>query len=373
VRALVTGGCGLIGSHIVDLLLRRGDDVRVLDSLDPETHPTGRPTWTPSDIHLVVGDVASPDVLRRALAGIDAVFHQAAFGGFTPELSRYVETNCLGTVRLLEVIATDRLPVSKIVVASSQAIYGEGQYRCADDGVVMPPLRPLERLDRAEWEVPCPVCDADLDPMPTPEPKRADGRTMYALSKHATERWSLELGRAMRLPVTALRYAVTFGPRQSIFNPYTGVISIFATRIANGLAPVLYEDGRQSRDFVFVEDVAAANVHVMNTPAADYRTFNVGTGRGVTMRDVALGVGRALGREVEPALHGDFRPADVRHFVHDSSSLNALGWRPAVTFEQGLERFADWFGDLGPVEERFTTAQRRLVAHGVVRRSGSAS
>jgi len=366
-KVLVTGGAGLIGSHLVDALLAQGDAVRILDNLEPQTHPACRPAWMPKNAELIEGDLRSHKAVVRALRGVEVVFHQAAFGGFTTELSKYADVNVGGTVRLLEVIRAERLPVRKIVVASSQALYGEGLYTCQAHSSQQPPLRSLEQCEQQRWELECPVCRTPMPALPTPEEKRPDGVTIYALSKAAEERWSLALGRAMGVAVVALRYAVTYGPRQSLFNPYTGVVSIFSTRLLNGLPPVLYEDGHQTRDFIFVEDIVRANLLVMDTPAADGQAFNVGTGRATSVRDLVRLLGTALGCPREPLLRGEFRPGDVRHLVHDTRRLEGLEFRARVSLAEGLAKTVAWIRSQGSVDEAFTAAESGLRAHGVVR------
>ena len=286
-KALVTGGAGLIGSHIVDLLLKRGYGVRILDNLEPATHFEGRPDWIPAEAEFILGDVRNTDDVRHALQEVDVVFHQAAYGGFALELTKMTEVNAAGTARLLEVIRTDRLPIKKIVVASSQAVYGEGKYECAQCGPCYPEQRPLEQMEQRDWEVRCPRCRAALKPIPIDEGAPVKLIGTYHLTKYFEERLTLALGREWGIPAVALRYMLTYGPRQSVFNPYTGICSIFSTRLLNGLPPVLYEDGRQTREFVFVEDVARANVAVMESDAANGHVFNVGTGRPTTILQFA--------------------------------------------------------------------------------------
>lgn len=371
VHVLVTGGAGLIGSHVVDRLLERGDRVTVLDNLDPDTHRGVRPPWVPDAVRFVEGDVRDPDAVQEALTGVDAVIHQAAFGGFTAELSKYAAVNCVGLVRLFEVIREERLPVRKIVVASSQALYGEGTYHCTVHGRQHPPPRPAAQLAAGRWEVECSECARPLQPAPTPESKPPAGTTMYALSKGTEEQWALSLGRQLGIPTVALRYAVTFGPRQSVHNPYTGVFSIFATRMRNRLPVVVYEDGLQSRDFISAEDVAAANLVVLDSERASDSTFNVGTGRSVTVIEIVTTLADALGYEPEVEISGKYRPQDVRHFLHDATALRAIGWEPTLSFEQGVERYAGWFRAIdGRIDDRFGAAEMHLLDRGVVKLAG---
>jgi dTDP-L-rhamnose 4-epimerase len=366
-RVLVTGGAGLIGSHIVDLLLDNGYAVRVFDNLDAQTHPNGAPEWIPVEAEFLRGDMRSLDDLEHALEGVDTVVHQAAFGGFTTELSLYADVNASGTVRLFEAIRNTGRRVRKVVVASSQAAYGEGTYLCARHGVQFPPMRTVEQLDRRDWEPKCPECDQDLAPVPTPEDRPLNGETVYGLTKLAEERWALALGKSLGVAVSALRYAVTFGPRQSIFNPYTGVVSIFSTRLLNGLPIVVYEDGNQTRDYIFVTDVARANLKVLEDPRADGQVFNVGTGRRVSVLELVQALSTLYERQADIEISGAYRPQDVRHIQHDARKLEALGWKAHTQLSDGLQHYGAWIANLGPVHDYFTSAYERLAKLNVVR------
>jgi len=369
VKVLVTGGAGLIGSHIVDAALHRGHHVRILDNLDEQTHPRGKPPWIPSDAEFIHGDVRNPADLARALKGVEGVFHQAAFGGFTPEISKYADSNALGTVRLFEAIRAGRAPVVKVVLASSQAIYGEGLYECPADGRQEPLGRPVEQLERGEWEVRCPLCGRVCEPRPTPEGRRKDGTTIYALTKRAQEEWGLALGKQMGIAVVATRYALTYGPRQSVFNPYTGIVSIFSTLLLNAKPVVLYEDGLQTRDLVYVGDVAAANLFLMDCSAADGQALNVGTGRATTMMALAETLCQEHGAEGNVELPSEFRPGDSRHVVHDTSRLRELGFEATTTVAEGVHLAAEWIRSCGDVQDHFSDALQRLRSLRVVRRT----
>src|ERR1700739_3394633 len=263
-RALVTGGAGLIGSHIVDLLQAQGWSVRILDNLEPQTHRDGKPPWLQAAIRngaeFVEGDMRDREVVESALTGIEVVFHQAAYGGYMPEISKYVAVNSLGTAQLLEIIREKNLGVRKIVVASSQVVYPEGAGECAQHGFVFPGLRPIDQLRRGDFSVRCPICQSPTKSVPTPEFTPLGGETVYAITKLDQEKLVLTWGRQVGIPTVALRYSCTFRPRQSLFNPYTGVIAIFCTRLLNHLRPGIYGDGEQPGDCSFVEEIAGANL-----------------------------------------------------------------------------------------------------------------
>jgi dTDP-L-rhamnose 4-epimerase len=363
-KALVTGGAGLIGSHIVDLLHKKGHKVRILDNLAKPTHLQGKPGWIPIEAEFIEGDVRNRADLYQALEGIDWVFHQAADGGFTSAVSHYFTNNSLPTAILFELVR-DKHPVKKVVVASSQAVLGEGRYACDEHGIYATRSRSNEQLAGRDWEHHCPICCEPMKGIPNDE-TQVDPFLPYAMSKYWNEMLALNLGKLYQIPTVALRYSLTYGPRQSLFNPYTGICSIFSTRILTGKPPVVYEDGLQTRDFMFVEDVAQANLLVAEKESANYQVFNVGTGVGTTVLDFIACLAKVYGREVQPELRGDFRPGDVRHLVTDASRLRRLGWLPKVILEEGLQRYAEWILSYTTIEDYFGEAEQLLKSTRVV-------
>lgn len=370
---LVTGGAGLIGSHLVDALVAQGAKVTILDNLDAQTHPNGKPGWINKDATFVHGDCRKREDWLKALAGVEYVFHQAAFGGFTPHYSQYLDSNASGTALLFEVIRDHTLPVKKIVVASSQAVYGESGYESKTGERYFPPvLRSIAQLQAGRWEMEHPVTGEVLTPILNPEMRPLHTETIYGVSKLAEEKLSIGLGRTLGIPVVALRYAVTYGPRQSLFNPYTGVVSIFSTQLLNDIAPVVYEDGEQTRDFLYVADNVAANIAVMESADADWRVFNVGRGEKVSVNRLVSLLARLYQKNLSPQLTGEFRPMDVRHFVHDAGAIRALGWAPKVSLEEGLERYVQWILTQDNVKEYFTAARAGMKTSGIVHTAKSA-
>jgi dTDP-L-rhamnose 4-epimerase len=365
-KVLVTGGAGLIGSHLVDELLERGDDVRILDNLEPASHQ-GRPPWIPREAEFVEADVRDLDALGKCLRGVEDVYHlAAAVGGVTVDVSAFFDVNATGTARIFEAIDVNRLEVRKIVAPSSQAIYGEGLYRCAAHESVQPGPRFVERMRRGEWEPVCPECGSELEPCLTDESARWNGETPYAVSKIAEERTVIGLGKRFEIPTVALRYAVVYGPRQSPFNPYTGILSIFSTLILNGRQPRAFEDGRETRDFVFVKDIVRATILAMESDEANWQVFNVGRGIPVDIVTVIEKLAEAYGRLPDYTITGEFRPGDVRHLVLDSNRIRALGWAPETSLEEGLAQMAAWFVELGPVDDYFSETLETLRDRGVV-------
>jgi len=367
-RALVTGGAGLIGSHVTDLLVREGWKVRVLDNLEPQTHRRGKPAWINPKVEFTHGDIRDRETIAAALDKIDVVFHQAAYGGYMPEISKYVHVNSLGTAQMLELIREKNLPIKKIVVASSQAVYSEGTGICPKHQLVFPGVRPVEQLRKGDWEVHCPICGAITKSAPTPENAPVGGETVYGLTKVDQEKLVLLWGKQVGIPTTALRYSCTYGPRQSIFNPYTGVIAIFCTRLLNNLPPVLYEDGEQTRDFSFVEDIARANLLTAETDHLDGLAVNVGSEKGVSIRKVAEIVSSALKIDIEPEARCEFRPGEMRHLTSDTARIRSAGYQPQIKLEEGIERYIDWIRSQSDIRDYFSEAEQILKSKGIVHR-----
>jgi dTDP-L-rhamnose 4-epimerase len=367
-RALVTGGAGLIGSHVGDLLRSEGWSVRILDNLEPQTHRKGRPAWVGNDVEFIEGDVADRETITTALNDIDVVFHQAAYGGYMPEIAKYVRVNSFGTAQMLEIIREQNLPIKKIVVASSQAVYSEGAATCPEHGLVFPDVRPVEQLQRGDWSVHCPICQAVTKSAPTPERAPVGGETVYGLTKVDQEKLVLLWGKQIGIPTVALRYSCTYGPRQSIFNPYTGVIAIFCTRLLNDLPPVLYEDGEQTRDFSFVEDIARANFLAADSDKLDGLPVNVGSGEGVSIRKIAEQISDALEIQIAPEVNGEFRPGEMRHLTSGTDRIRAAGYRPEVDLATGIRRYLDWIRQQADVRDYFSEAANILRSKGIVHR-----
>jgi dTDP-L-rhamnose 4-epimerase len=365
-RALVTGGAGLIGSHIVDLLLSKGWTVRILDNLEPQTHKNGKPEWVNPAADFLQGNVQDYETMRAALTDIDVVFHEAAYGGYMPEMAKYVLVNSFGTAQMLEIIRDHNLPIQKLIVASSQAVYSEGAGECPEHGHVVPLLRPAEQLRCGDFSVHCPHCGMPTRSIPILESTPTGGETVYALTKVDQEKLVLLWGKQTGIPTVALRYSCTYGPRQSLFNPYTGVIAIFCTRLLNGQPPVVYEDGEQTRDLCFVEDIARANLLVAMSDKLDGLPVNVGSGRATSVRDLASMIARQLGVALSPVIRGEFRPGEIRSLISDISRIRTIGYEPQTTIEQGIGRYIDWIATQGGIEDYFSQAEAVLRAKGIV-------
>ena len=343
---LVTGGAGFVGSHLVDALVGRGATVRVLDNLDPQVHAGGQPPpWISAEAELVVGDVRDPDTIRRTVRGVDVVYHLAAAVGVGQSMYRvadYVDTNTAATARLLQVLVEERIDLRRLVVASSMSIYGEGLYLRPDGTRAERVRRSQDQLSRREWE-PRDLDGAPLSPRPTPEDEPPDPTSVYALTKADQERLSLMIGEAYGIPTVALRFFNIYGPRQALSNPYTGVMAIFSSRLLNGKPPLIYEDGRQRRDFVSVRDVVRALLLAGEREEAVGTALNIGSGNAVEVIEVADTLSRVLGLGIEPSVTGRYRVGDIRHCVADiGRARSLLGYEPCVPLTKGLEELVAW-------------------------------
>ncbi len=368
-KILVTGGAGFIGSHTTDALLRKGHEVRVLDSLEQPVHPEGKPPkYLSPEVEFIKGDVRDEGTLLGALRGIDAVYHLAAYQDYLPNYSKFYTTNVASTALIYELIERERLPVCKVIVASSQAALGEGLYLDAAGQRVLPGLRSNEQLARSIWEIqPTGRQEGPLRWVPTDE-TIANPQNPYGMSKIAEEQAALNLGRRCGVPSVAMRYSIVQGPRQSFYNSYSGACRLFCLSFHLGREPLIYEDGRQVRDFVNINDVVDANVLVLEDSRADYEMFNVGGGKAVTVSEFAETVARVFGVEGYQAKPcGKYRFGDTRHIFSDISKLEALGWRPARTVEDSVTAYRDWLRAEDATEEILDYGNAQMAKLGVVR------
>ena len=367
-HVLVTGGAGFVGSHLVDALLMAGHRVRVLDNLATQVHGESAPDYLSPDVELVRGDTRDAQAVQQALEGIDMVFHLAAAVGVGQsmyEIAHYIGANVQGTAVLLQELLSRKSRVQKLVLASSMSVYGEGKYVCVNCGSFSPALRSAEQLRNKEWEPTCPECGRTLTALPTDESKALQSSSIYALAKKAQEEMCLLFGQTYSLPVVALRYFNIYGPRQALSNPYTGVAAIFAARLLNGNAPLVFEDGKQMRDFVSVEDAVQATMLAMEHSQADGLALNVGSGEPISIGEVATSLARALQVEVEADCRGKYRSGDIRHcFADITLARELLGYEPRVRFNQGLTRLVRWLRSQQPTD-RAAEATAQLSSFGL--------
>lgn len=368
-RVLITGGAGFVGSHTADLMLHAGHRVRIFDNLAAQVHPAGKPSYLNADAEFIRGDVRNLDDLRRAVRGVDVIFHLAAAVGVGQsmyQIADYTAVNNLGTANLLQAVLDGHTDLEKLVVASSMSIYGEGKCLCERCGEVAPGPRGLDQLSRKQWETLCPTCGEVAVPVPTGEEKPLQCTSIYALSKKDQEEMCLLFGRTYGIPVVALRYFNIFGSRQALSNPYTGVAAIFASRLMNGRPPLIFEDAQQMRDFVHVRDIARANLLAMERDAAAGRALNIGSGEPVTIRQVAAELARALGLPEMYEITGKHRSGDIRHCFSDISlARQLLGFEPEVSFRQGITELTAWLGSQDPNDD-VDEAMEKLSVHRLV-------
>jgi dTDP-L-rhamnose 4-epimerase len=365
-KALVTGGAGFIGSHIADALLARGCEVRVVDNLEPRVHPRGRPGYLDREIEFLQGDVRDKRAVEHALDGVNIVFHAAAYQDYMCDYGKFFDSNVTGTALIFEVIQERRLPVERFILSSSQAVYGEGQYRCPEHRLQMPQARGISDLDDAVWNVTCPQCFRELQPLRLEE-EHIHPVSPYGLTKYFQELVAMQLGRRVGVPAVALRYSITQGARQSFYNAYSGICRIFTRMLRRGQAPVVYEDGRQQRDYVHIEDVVRANLLAMDDPRTDYQAYNVGTGRSTTVLEYAQVLARKMGLDIEPEVPGVYRVGDVRHTVSGISKLSQLGWKPTKGLDEIFGDYLSWLDTIGDTDDYFAPAYATMKTNGVVR------
>ena len=364
-HVLITGGAGFIGSHTASALMKKGHQVRLLDCLHPPVHKDGKPFNHPEGAEMVVGNVTDKAALSAALSGIDAVIHLAAYQDYLPDFSTFFQVNAAGTALLYEIIVEQELPIQKVVVASSQAAYGEGAYQSSSGEVFFPDIRSLDGLEKGDWEIRGSDGKAGKS-LVTPE-AQVNPQNQYAMSKYTQEMIALNLGRRYEIPSVAMRYSIVQGPGQSLYNAYSGACRIFCLAMHFDHRPVVYEDGMSLRDYVNIEDVVAANLTVLEQDAANYQAFNVGGGKAYTVLDFVQIVAKVYGKDLAPDIPGSFRFGDTRHIVSDISKLKKLGWVPKHTPEKSVRDYKAWLEDQENVADVLAYTQERMKSLQVVR------
>ena len=345
-KVLITGGCGFVGSHLADEYLKQGYQVRILDNLDPIVHGhiKAPPSYVNKEAEFVYGDIRDTNLLSKCLEKVSVVSHQAAAVSVMQSMwnpTKYAEVNTLGTAKLLELLVDrNRFPIKKLIIPSSMSIYGEGLYK-QNDNEVFPNLREREQLERGAWEL-----EWDTKPcshVPTHEDKPLRPTSIYAITKRDQEEMAISIGREYSIPIVALRYFNIYGTRQSLSNPYTGVAAIFSSRILNGNAPVVFEDGAQLRDFVHISDIVRANLLATQKDAGDYQVFNIGSGQPISILEVAKKVIDSFEKDFSAKVTGTARPGDIRHCYADiSRARKILGYAPNANFDFSIQELIEW-------------------------------
>ncbi len=350
-RVLITGGAGFIGSNLALKLLDRGYQVTVLDNLSEQIHGTDLDkSYTYRLIRdktdFIRGDVNNPEDWKTALKQVSIVVHLAAETGTGQsmyDIRRYIDVNIGGTANLLEILTNQEHHVEKLIVASSRAVYGEGKYECDEHGIVYPNSRLDQDMAAGDFEIKCPICGRNVQLLPTDEQSMLHPISVYGFTKQAQEKLCMIVGESIGLPVVACRFQNVYGPGQSLKNPYTGILSIFSTRIKNGNDINIFEDGRETRDFVYIDDVTDAVILGIENNTADNETFNVGSGVLTDVLTVANTLKEKYGSQTKINVTGNYRLGDIRHNLGDLRLVhNKLGYTPKVSFTEGISRFTDW-------------------------------
>ncbi|NMC74629.1 MAG: NAD-dependent epimerase/dehydratase family protein [Geobacteraceae bacterium] len=369
-HVLITGGAGFIGSHIADLLVDHGHCVRIIDLLDPQIHGNGKgfPRYSNPAVECMQGDVRNPADIRKALQGIDVVYHCASFTGVGQsmyQMRSYLDTNSTGTATLLEAIVTQSLPIKRFVLASSRAVYGEGTHHCLTHGILYPGMRNRCDMERGRFEVYCPSCGQALEALPTEEERPLTPFSLYGWTKKHQEDLCLYAADIFGLPVTILRFFNVYGSRQSLKNPYTGILSVFHSRISAGHPVSIYERGIPGRDFIHVSDVARANLLALEKNVAPGTCINIGTGKMVSVREIAVLLGERLGTSPEIIDTDEFRVGDVcRCYADLARAKSLLGFHSHIDLEQGIDEFVGW-ALREETEDLYLKAVEELKSHGL--------
>jgi len=373
-KILITGGAGFIGSHTADALIEKGHQVRILDNLQQTVHPKGKPGYIHPDTEFIQGDVRNKEALKNSLKDVEAVYHFAAYQDYLTDFSTYFHINSVSTSLLYELIVEHKLEsrIRKVIVASSQAVMGEGRYHCPECSpdqkeFLYPDIRLEQQLSSGQWEHRCPVCNHSLQWLPSDE-SVIHPCNQYAISKYSQEQIAIHLGKRYSIPSVAMRYSIVQGPRQSFYNAYSGAMRIFALSLFFKHPPTIFEDGRQVRDYVNIQDVVNANLLVLENPEADYRVFNVGGGKPWTVSNFYCAMQEVTGRSVPPILSGFYRYGDTRHIFSDTKKLESIGWKPVHGIRKSIESYWDYLSRQDEIDDILEYASRHMKNLNVIRK-----
>lgn len=347
-KVLISGGAGFIGSNIAFKLYNKGYQVTILDNLSPQIH--GKNAIFSSELkekaNCILGDVRKVEDWRKAIKNQDIVIHLAAETGTGQsmyEIYKYSDTNIGGTAHMLDVLTNEEHQIKKVIIASSRAIYGEGMYYCEEHGLVFPVERNEEDMNKGDFETKCPICSGSLEIVATGENTKIQPTSIYGITKQVQEQMIMVICKALGINALAYRFQNVYGPGQSLNNPYTGILSIFSTRILNGKSINIFEDGKESRDFVYIDDVANAVIAGIENDEVKYECFNVGSGIMTSVNQVVDALQQAYGKQVEVTISGNYRVGDIRHNYADiDKMLKLLKYEPKIDFATGIRNFADW-------------------------------
>ncbi|MBT3571131.1 MAG: NAD-dependent epimerase/dehydratase family protein [Flavobacteriales bacterium] len=372
---LISGGAGFIGSNLTKKLVSKGYNITILDNLSKQIHGKDQKSELYNSIKeistFILGDVCNEEDWKKSLKGQDAVIHLAAETGTGQsmyEISRYNDVNILGTSHLLDFLANNKNSVKKLIIASSRSIYGEGKYKCENHGVVYPNDRIVSNMMKGKFDLFCDACGSELNLMPTDENSKIHPSSIYGITKQQQEQMTLLMGKSLGIPAVALRYQNVYGPGQSLSNPYTGILSIFSTRMLNGNDIDIYEDGEESRDFVFIDDVVEATILALEKEEANHQIFNVGSGETTSVSQVANSLKKLYDSNVNISIGGSFRLGDIRHNYADLNKIkNLLGFTAKFDFQTGISRFADWVKTQEVKEDKYEQSLNELKNKGLIK------
>lgn len=375
-NVLISGGAGFIGSNIALSLLQKGYSVTVLDNLSQQVHgenPQNSYLFSTinNKLKFIKGDVRIKEDWQKSLIGQDAVIHLAAETGTGQsmyQISKYADVNIGGTAILLDILANEKHSINKIIVASSRAIYGEGRYQCITHGEVYPSSRSETDLKIGDFECKCPHCGKIVLPLSTHEQSKIEPQSIYGISKYTQEQMFLLTGKSLNIPAVAFRYQNVYGPGQSLSNPYTGILSIFSTQIKNNNQINVFEDGKESRDFVYIDDVVRATILGLENQRADFNVYNVGTGKQISVLEIAKSLVELYNSKIDIKLSGNFRNGDIRHNYADLDKINHdLNFIPEYQFEMGISKFVKWVNSQNVMEDQFSKSMKELKQRGLIK------
>ncbi|MFH0709182.1 MAG: SDR family NAD(P)-dependent oxidoreductase [Pseudomonadota bacterium] len=370
-KILITGGAGFIGSNLALKLIEKGYTITVLDNLSPQIHTASSPLYfsIKDKVTFIEGDVRNKADWLSALEGQDAVVHLAAETGTGQsmyEIEKYVDVNIKGTAILLDILTNSNHSIKKILIASSRSIYGEGKYNCPNCGVVYPHERKDADMRLGDFQVKCPLCGTNVDLLSTDEESKIHPSSLYGITKQNQEQMVLTIGKALSIPSVVFRYQNVYGPGQSLSNPYTGILSIFSTRINNGNDIVIFEDGLESRDFVYIDDVVDATILGLEKEEADFEVFNVGSGKRTDVLTVAQTLQNEYDSDVNITISGNYRMGDIRDNYADLTKITeTLGFIPKIDFETGIQRFAQWVKTQEIMTDNYETSIQEIKDKGL--------
>jgi len=372
---LITGGAGFIGSHLVDKLLEDKDhNITILDILEKQVHgeKDKPPSYLNKEATFIKASVTNIKRLEELVKESDVIYHLAAIVGVGQsmyQINKYVDNNILGTANILDILVNSEHNVKKLIIASSNTVYGEGKSKCDKCGIVFPKIRTSEQLIRKEWENQCPKCGLPVISLLTDELASFNSTSIYALSKQAQEQMGLLIGNTYGINTTILRFFLVYGTRQALSNPYTGVCAIFSSRLLNGKRPIVFEDGLQSRDFVNVKDVCQALILAMEKEKARGEIFNVASGSPITIKEVVEMICEKINPKLKPIYKNDYRIGDIRHCLADITKIkNMLGYKPTLTFKEGIDELIEWIKpQINEIKDDSDKALRELKEKGLLK------